>query len=751
MNVRRNRFVAASFVVCLVLLWFTYPSARNVDKRVNQKNHKGLNHVLVLDGSNVHNVGELQMHVGNWGLFGSWPGSGMSFSEAPSAQWPAGSGVEYLFAAGLWVGAIKSGVPAVSTSQFTMEFRPTDDPVDIIYRSSEAALGGKRIPMPDADDDRDGQIDEDWLNGRDDDMDGRIDEDYAAISKQMFSCWYTDDHPTIQDIYPKHNPLPIMVRQESYQWEDDRFDDFVGIEFKITNIGTEVLEDVYLGLFIDSDAGPRNSNDYWEDDATGFQQREIICTDLGPAEVELAYTYDRDGDGGQTPGYFGAMILGHLTDPTGQLAPEEVGIATYANFSGAQSFEDGGDPTNDFERYELLSSESIERNAAVPRDYRMLVGTGRFDQLEPGETLEFVVAFVIGDGLDGMIANAANAKIMYEGTWYNLDGNRMTGVAGRETPIQGPASGVVIDPCDPELSDPIDVPAREVVWINTDCEREEEFKTACGYSEADSAAYRTGVKGKETQVHWILGYDAVVVSAALDIKPGACPNPFNKKVFDRHPGNNNGSMRGGVLPVALLGAEDFDVTQVDMATVGLEGVAPLRHDFKDIAAPSPDKEMCACPIPGPDGHMDMEMKFKKADIAAAMGRVTHGDIVSLTLSGRLLDGTDFVASDCVRIVGKTRGPRLEASHVSNEVSLQPAVPNPFNPVTRIGYYLPKEEFVNLSIFDVTGKLIQELVARKMPAGEHFVEWKAENMHSGIYFYRLKASNQTFTKKMVLLK
>jgi hypothetical protein len=44
----------------------------------------------------VHNVGELQMHIGNWGMFGSWPGSNLPFSQSPSAQWPAGSGVEYL-------------------------------------------------------------------------------------------------------------------------------------------------------------------------------------------------------------------------------------------------------------------------------------------------------------------------------------------------------------------------------------------------------------------------------------------------------------------------------------------------------------------------------------------------------------------------------------------------------------------------------------------------------------------------------
>ena len=70
--------------------------------------------IWVLDGSCVHNVGNLQMNVTNWGCFGSYPSSTLAMSEAPSMQWPANSGVEYLYIAGLWVGAKKGGVPIAS-------------------------------------------------------------------------------------------------------------------------------------------------------------------------------------------------------------------------------------------------------------------------------------------------------------------------------------------------------------------------------------------------------------------------------------------------------------------------------------------------------------------------------------------------------------------------------------------------------------------------------------------------------------
>ncbi|MBN1884466.1 MAG: hypothetical protein JW876_02940, partial [Candidatus Krumholzibacteriota bacterium] len=164
--------------------------------------------IWVWDGSGIHNVGNLQIHVCNWGVFGSYPGRQLPISEFPSAQWPANSGVEYLYTAGLWVGAKKGGIPVVSTATPDIEFRPSSDPLQKIYTTFEGAPGGSRLPSP-ADDDKDGLEDEDWLNGVDDDGDGRIDEDFAAISNQMIVCWYTDDDPTATQVNPEHTPLHL--------------------------------------------------------------------------------------------------------------------------------------------------------------------------------------------------------------------------------------------------------------------------------------------------------------------------------------------------------------------------------------------------------------------------------------------------------------------------------------------------------------------------------------------------------------
>ena len=493
-------------VIALIL---TTANAANAEFYLQSKTSKGgtggPQMVRVQDGSTVHNVGELHMHVGNWGIFGSWPGIGLPYSDAPSAQWPGGSGIEYLFAAGLWVGALKNGIPAVSTAAFEDEFYPTGDARDIMYTSAEGRRGGNRLPSPDADDDRDGQVDEDWLNGRDDDFDGEIDEDYAAVSTQMFSCWYTDDQPVSITRFPQHNPLNITVRQESYQWEEDRFDDFVGIQYRIMNTGNEILEDIFVGFFADCDVGPRDGDDIAQDDLTARTFIPAICTDIGPVQVDVAYMYDDDGDNGQATGYFGVMFLGHTTDPTGEVAPQRVGISTYANFSGTQDFDQGGDPRTDIQRYDLLSQQLIERDAQVPRDYRMLVSAGPFSVLEPGEELVFQVAFAIGEGFEGLARNASNAQLTFDGAWFNLDGDRFTGVNGQETPVVGPAENVFVDTCSAPGAPPVVVPRGETLWINNDCAREEILRTRCGYTEAEAHLFRTGVDGKETHINWIIG------------------------------------------------------------------------------------------------------------------------------------------------------------------------------------------------------------------------------------------------------
>jgi len=136
------------------------------------------------------------------------------------------------------------------------------------------------------------------------------------------------------------------------------------------------------------------------------------------------------------------------------------------------------------------------------------------------------------------------------------------------------------------------------------------------------------------------------IAVPVDIKPTSCRNPFNIN-------------QKGVTPVAILGTGDFDVTQVDPASVMLAGVAPLRWAYDDVATPFEPfigkVDPFDCTTEGPDGFMDLTLKFKSQEIAAAIGAVADGDVLVLPLSGNLMEefgGTPIFGEDVIVILKK---------------------------------------------------------------------------------------------------
>ena len=78
-------------------------------------------------------------------------------------------------------------------------------------------------------------------------------------------------------------------------------------------------------------------------------------------------------------------------------------------------------------------------------------------------------------------------------------------------------------------------------------------------------------------------------------------------------------------------------------------------------------------------------------------------------------------------------------------------PNPFNPTTQIQYDIPKATFVRLSVYNVLGQEVAELVNGQQTAGKYVTTFNGSKLTSGIYFYRLQAGNFVQTKKLVLMK
>ena len=78
-------------------------------------------------------------------------------------------------------------------------------------------------------------------------------------------------------------------------------------------------------------------------------------------------------------------------------------------------------------------------------------------------------------------------------------------------------------------------------------------------------------------------------------------------------------------------------------------------------------------------------------------------------------------------------------------------PNPFNPSTSIRYSVPRSTIVVIKVYDILGNEIETLVNEEKPIGIYEITWNAENLPSGVYFYRLQTDNFVEIKKMVLLR
>lgn len=133
---------------------------------------------------------------------------------------------------------------------------------------------------------------------------------------------------------------------------------------------------------------------------------------------------------------------------------------------------------------------------------------------------------------------------------------------------------------------------------------------------------------------------APVIEVDFDIRPTSCPNPLNVKA-------------GGDLPVAILGSANFDVNDIDLSTLQLEGVSAIRTNIEDVTGPVTDPEDdCECNTDGPDGFQDLTIKFDNRAIASALGDVIDGEQVQLNITGALKDGTPISGLDCVSIIQK---------------------------------------------------------------------------------------------------
>jgi hypothetical protein len=139
---------------------------------------------------------------------------------------------------------------------------------------------------------------------------------------------------------------------------------------------------------------------------------------------------------------------------------------------------------------------------------------------------------------------------------------------------------------------------------------------------------------------------AAAIPVVADIKPTSCPNPV--KLTSK-----------GVVPVALLGSEDFDASSIDPASLMINGECPaIRTALEDVSAPFTEERSDPpaegdCTTDGPDGYDDMTAKFDKECVITTTDLIEQGTEL-WTITGTYTDGDgntrEFSADDVVRVM-----------------------------------------------------------------------------------------------------
>jgi len=248
--------------------------------------------------------------------------------------------------------------------------------------------------------------------------------------------------------------------------------------------------------------------------------------------------------------------------------------------------------------------------------------------------------------------------------------------------------------------------------------------------------------GQKLRLRVTVGYRfAPEPGGRLDIKPGSCPNPLNVKSKD-------------ALPVAILGAEDLDAKEIDTSTILLEGVAPVRWSYEDVATPF-SGELCDCWAQGPDGFEDLTLKFSRQDIVRALGPVNDRDTIEVTATWKLLDGTEMEGSDCIVILKKPAAKKNAqlAGTRSSESCEAPGLqisPNPIRDRSSMYLILHSDSHMILTIHDITGATIETVADQELAAGWHTLDWNPQ-LPSGTYFCRLQTDGYNETRRMTVIR
>lgn len=230
----------------------------------------------------------------------------------------------------------------------------------------------------------------------------------------------------------------------------------------------------------------------------------------------------------------------------------------------------------------------------------------------------------------------------------------------------------------------------------------------------------------------------------------------------------SGELRGQVLFASNFAPSAPVLTSpADDATLSLEGAATTTFEATWEAATDTNSNEISY-----IWQLSTDAEFENVVVNANVGAETSFQTDFATLDGLLnelgvevgstatvyhrviaSDGSDEAISE-TNVANLERGmltSNEERLNNPTKFGLEQNYPNPFNPTTNISFSLSEGGETTLTVYNLLGQQVATVVKSRFSAGNHTVSFDASALSSGIYIYRLKAQNQTMTKRMTLIK
>jgi hypothetical protein len=229
---------------------------------------------------------------------------------------------------------------------------------------------------------------------------------------------------------------------------------------------------------------------------------------------------------------------------------------------------------------------------------------------------------------------------------------------------------------------------------------------------SEETSLKAGIQWQFTIPHWLMGKEVGNLGTAFGTAVDTVGIEF--KITDH-------DMRGNVDPLTMEGSGWNVELKIPLASLGIDGSTAGQAIGFELQLDNSNDATA--------GRQGMQKWWSASNMSWANAGIWG--------SAQLGLGTVGVAE--------------QSGQIARNFELAQNYPNPFNPSTEISFSLMKSEKVKLAVYNLLGKEVAVLVNGMRNAGPQTVTFNAQNLSSGVYFYKLEAGSQVLSKKMMLLK